>query len=122
MVQDESSDRIDNFQVFEVLSNQELPNWSWTNWQSTIRHYVTVHQDYTFLQPWRQSETADIVYHDVESKLTGILVDKGYVDEWWLGATPKYFIEVKTTTGSCSTPFYMSWRQYQLVSRLPLIA
>jgi hypothetical protein len=98
--------------------NQHLPNWSRENWQSTIRHYVSAHEDYSDLQPWRHRETADIVYHDTEGRLTEMLVTKEYLNDEWLHKTPKYFIEVKTTTGPCNTPFYMSGNQYQLVSSL----
>ncbi|KAK2016841.1 hypothetical protein LZ32DRAFT_688797 [Colletotrichum eremochloae] len=43
-------------------------------------------------------------------------LDKGYLArERWLSRPrgPKYFIEVKTTTMSCETAFYMSKAQYQ---------
>ncbi|KAL5608429.1 hypothetical protein FOBRF1_008926 [Fusarium oxysporum] len=105
--------------VFELLSCLNLPNWNRANWQSTIRSYVTIHPDYTNLQAWRGNETADLVYIDAEGHLTNTLIGCGYLghDEWH-GARPRYYIEVKTTTGPCSTAFYMSGKQYQLMQRI----
>ncbi|KAF4494384.1 ATPase-like, ATP-binding domain [Fusarium agapanthi] len=105
--------------VFELLSCLKLPNWNRSNWQSTIRSYVTIHPDYTDLQAWRGRETADLIYVDAEGHLTNTLIGCGYLghDEWH-GARPKYYIEVKTTTGPCSTAFYMSGKQYQLMQQI----
>jgi len=51
--------------------------------------------------------------------LTKILINAGYLSQIdWEGATPTYFIEVKTTAGTCGTPFYMSRSQYVRVSLL----
>ncbi|KAK2034152.1 hypothetical protein LX32DRAFT_722382 [Colletotrichum zoysiae] len=86
------------------------------NWQSNIRRYVTVHPDYASMEPWSGRETSDLVYDDVSGRLTSLLVDKGYLarERWLLRPRgPKYFIEVKTTTMSCETAFYMSKAQYQ---------
>ncbi|KAF5228970.1 hypothetical protein FANTH_14368 [Fusarium anthophilum] len=105
--------------VFELLSCLDLPNWNRSNWQSTIRSYVTIHPDYVDLQAWRGRETADLVYVDAEGHLTNTLIGCGYLDhDEWLGARPKYYIEVKTTTGPCSTAFYMSGKQYQLMQQV----
>ncbi|KAF5723346.1 hypothetical protein FMUND_1980 [Fusarium mundagurra] len=89
--------------VFELLSCLNLPNWN----------------HYTNLQAWRGRETADLVYIDAEGHLTNTLIGCGYLghDEWH-GARPKYYIEVKTTTGPCSTAFYMSGKQYQLMQQI----
>ncbi|CZR37438.1 uncharacterized protein FPRO_02302 [Fusarium proliferatum ET1] len=105
--------------VFELLSCLNLPNWNRTNWQSTIRSYATIHPDYTNLEAWRGRETADLVYADTEGHLTNTLIGCGYLghDEWH-GARPRYYIEVKTTTGPCSTAFYMSGKQYQLMQQI----
>ncbi|CVK88266.1 uncharacterized protein FPRN_02199 [Fusarium proliferatum] len=105
--------------VFELLSNLNLPNWNRTNWQSTIRSYTTIHPDYTNLEAWRGRETADLVYADTEGHLTNTLIGCGYLghDEWH-GARPRYYIEVKTTTGPCSTAFYMSGKQYHLMQQI----
>jgi len=79
---------------------------------------VRAHPDYADLQHWPGQETADIVYSDLDSQLTALLVDKGYLDaDLWHGARLQYYIEVKTTTGPCETPFFMSKYQYQRVSR-----
>lgn len=48
-----------------------------------------------------------------------MLIGCGYLDhDDWHGARPKYYIEVKTTTRPRDTPFYMSGKQYRLVSTL----
>ncbi len=69
--------------------------------------------------PWNARETADIVYDDVEGNLTRWLIDGGHLAEHeWQRARPQYFLEVKTTTGPCDWPFYMSKKQYERVSAL----
>ncbi len=82
-----------------------------------MRKYVIIHPEYTDMDEWRGRETSDITYCDVQSKLTAELIEKGYLARnTWEGKHPNYFIEVKTTTGSCETPFYISKAQYQRVS------
>ncbi|KUL86125.1 hypothetical protein ZTR_07715 [Talaromyces verruculosus] len=101
--------------VFEILSRLTpvLPGFSRDNWQSTIRHYVSIHDEYADLTPWVGRETADITYHDSDGILTNLLVDKGYLAASpWLGRRPRYFLEVKATTGDCDSAFYMSKHQY----------
>jgi len=106
-------------QVFELLSNliPPLPGFSRQNWQSTIRDYVTSHPEYSDLHPWNGRETADITYEDQDGALTRLLIDKGYLaSEIWDGALVNYYIEVKTSTMACETPFYLSKHQYKMVS------
>ncbi|KAH7173247.1 uncharacterized protein B0J16DRAFT_405610 [Fusarium flagelliforme] len=105
--------------VFELLSKLELPGWSRENWQSTIRTYATVHPDYTGLTHWSRRETADLVYVDSSGRLTSTLIEAGVLtDDGWSGKQPTYYFEVKTTTGPCKTPFYMSGNQYRLMERI----
>ncbi|SMR45238.1 unnamed protein product [Zymoseptoria tritici ST99CH_3D1] len=107
--------------VFEIFSNLSpaLRCWSRENWQSTIRHRVSVHPDYTGLERWSGKETADLVYDDVLGELTKLLIDRGYLaSNEWDGRRPFYYIEVKTTTGSCEAPFYMSKGQYERMTEI----
>jgi hypothetical protein len=77
---------------------------------------VIVHENYRDMTPWRGVETADIIYDDTEGGLTQLLITNGYLDESiWARATPKYFLEVKTTTKECATRFFLSKSQYQRV-------
>ncbi|KAK8009461.1 hypothetical protein PG991_012012 [Apiospora marii] len=104
--------------VFELLANltepRILPGFSRSNWQSTIRRYVTVHPEYRAMPPWLGRETSDLVYRDTEGALTDCLIDRGFLDQQeWAGKRPQYFLEVKTTTSNCDTPFYMSKAQYR---------
>ncbi|KAI1188940.1 hypothetical protein F5B17DRAFT_450976 [Nemania serpens] len=106
--------------VFELLSHLSgpdgLPGFSRRNWKSNMRKYVTVHPEYTDMDEWRGRETSDIEYWDVQRKLTTELIEKSYLDrDTWEGKQPSYFIEVKTTTGPCETPFYISKAQYQRI-------
>ncbi|PVH80366.1 hypothetical protein DL98DRAFT_628772 [Cadophora sp. DSE1049] len=103
--------------VFEILSNLSLPLFSRENWASTIRHEVTVHEKYRDMAPWTSRETADITYDDDNGAFTSILVDKGYLEEYWRGSTPQYFIEIKTTTGDCNDRFFLSNSQYARMQR-----
>ncbi|KAH8817103.1 hypothetical protein F5884DRAFT_243479 [Xylogone sp. PMI_703] len=99
--------------VFELLSHLEL-GFDWSNWESTIRKYVKVHSNYSGMDAWPHRETADIVYEDENGNFTSFLIDKGHLKEAiWQGRTPKFYLEVKTTTGPCSSPFFMSKGQYQ---------
>lgn len=106
-------------QVFELLSRLGLPAFSRNNWQSTIRECVRIHPDYADLAPWTGRETADITYRDSSGELTSLLADKGFMShvsaEHLTNARPQYFIEVKTTTLACETPFFMSKYQYERV-------
>ncbi|KAH6672747.1 hypothetical protein F5X68DRAFT_175032 [Plectosphaerella plurivora] len=105
--------------VFEVLSRLgAMPGWSRENWQSTIRRYVTLHHEYEALTHWSGRETADLVYQDEAGEFTSWLLDHGYLDESWRDARPKYYLEVKTTTGAHDVPFYMSKSQYQRMQRV----
>ncbi|KAI9372834.1 hypothetical protein BJX61DRAFT_542344 [Aspergillus egyptiacus] len=100
--------------VFELLSRLTLPDFSRDNWKSTIRHYVRVHDEYSDLAPWDGRETADMLYTDSAGLFTALLIEKGYLPaETWEGRRPTYYLEVKATTGSWETPFYMSKSQYQ---------
>ncbi|RSL50813.1 hypothetical protein CEP53_008668 [Fusarium sp. AF-6] len=104
--------------VFELLKNlsPELPGFSLANWRSTIRSYVSVHPDYTDIQPWNHRETSDLEYDDSEGALTELMIDNGYLErDVWENKKPKYYLEVKTTTGPCGAPFYMSKSQYRLM-------
>ena len=102
-----------------MLSHLEpsLPGFSRSNWQSTIRSYVTSHPEYSNLSSWNGRETSDITYEDHDGTLTRLLIDNGYLtSEVTDGELPNYYIEVKTTVRSCEMPFYMSRNQYRMVS------
>lgn len=105
--------------VLERLRALAFPGFGLDNWQSRIRAYVNVHPDYTGLTNWPGPETADFVYRDGSGRF-----------ERWLRRTSKhpfpalpqdgeikYLIEVKTTTGPCKTPFFMSQNQYRLMKK-----
>lgn len=77
-----------------------------------------MHDKYGDLAPWRGAETADIVYDDIDSRITSALIKRGYPDlNTWTGQCPKYYLEVKTTTGAYDAKFYASKAQYKRVSR-----
>jgi len=76
-----------------------------------------VHEDYSDMTSYDGSETADIIYDDVDGVLTSYLASLEYLDEdTWRDKTPKYLLEVKTTTQECDTRFFMSKSQVQRVS------
>ena len=117
--------------VFELLSRLlstpgDQHNFERSHWQSTIRRYVADHHpDYADMQPWNGRETADFTFDDMRGRLGSLLRDKGYLDVDATdtntpGQVTKYFIEVKTTSGPCGTPFYMSKGQFQRVSNFLL--
>ncbi len=92
-----------------------LSNFTVANWQSTIRRYVRVHPDYADLEPWTGQETSDITYKDTDGILIQRLIESGYLDSTWSNERANFFIEVKTTTGPCQRPFFMSHGQYHRV-------
>ncbi|KAI0198798.1 hypothetical protein F4808DRAFT_245663 [Astrocystis sublimbata] len=105
--------------VFELLSNllpasQGLPSFDTSNWQSRMRNFVTVHPKYSDMENWKGSETFDFTYLDTEGVLTNEFIKKRYLKaESWAGKRPFYFIEVKSTTGSCERAMYIDKTQYQ---------
>jgi hypothetical protein len=71
---------------------------------------------------WRGTETADIVYTDRDGSLTTYLRNhcKGGFPDFTENTNGVfdpivYYIEVKTTTSTYSTRFFMSNNQYQRV-------
>ncbi|KAL2690097.1 hypothetical protein Neosp_004165 [[Neocosmospora] mangrovei] len=104
--------------VFELLKNLTpgLPGFSLENWRSTIRRYVSAHPDYANISHWNHRETSDFEYDDSEGALTVLMIDNGYLErDVWENKKPRYYLEVKTTTGPCEAPFYMSKSQYRLM-------
>jgi hypothetical protein len=80
-----------------------------------------VHRSYCDIENWYGSETADIVYDDQQSKLTSLLIQRGYLDaSIWANRRPKYYIEVKATTGTLDVPFFVSPNQYHRIEYMML--
>jgi hypothetical protein len=101
--------------VFELLKSCSLRRFGFGNWKSTIRKEVRVHPEYSGLEPWNGTETADIVFDDDEGELRFVFEELEY-DLSAFSERAKFFIEVKTTTGACTDKFYMSGPQYQRAS------
>jgi hypothetical protein len=73
------------------------------------------------MENWPGKETSDIVYKDAEGVFTRLLVDKGYFASLeWDNKRPKYYIEVKATTSSWFTPFFVSQNQFDLIDKMTL--
>jgi hypothetical protein len=93
------------------------------NWQSRIRSTVRDHGDYAGIEDYPISkETADIIFDDCDGKFTALMIDGGYLpSELWQGRSPTYWIEVKTTTSRCETPFIVGPDQFDFMEakRLP---
>ena len=104
--------------VFELLRALSMPNFTIDNWQSRIRANVRFHRDYQDLRNWSDREISDIMYTDSGVSMEQFLRKHSYnaVSEWeQRDSQTEYLIEVKTTTGPCTTPFFMSKHQYQLM-------
>ena len=75
--------------------------------------------DYDEVPNWPPPEISDIVYDTASTEFHRFLRDNSFnkFPNWSVEASHsiRYLIEVKTTTGSCSTPFFMSKKQYQLM-------
>lgn len=100
-----------------------LPLFSVENWVSSIRKYVSqTHSNYEHLPELRETEDADIIYHDYSGALTKLLIQKEYLDATiWATQAPKYLIEVKATANHCNAPFYVSIYQEPRVSNIDII-
>ena len=107
-------------QVFEMLLKENLGDFGWANWKSTIRKHVCVHEDYKDMKPWRGRETADIVYTDRGPKYRLTIVLEALCHLIHRNLPPDgsitYYFEVKTTTQECDTRFFISRAQYNRVS------
>ena len=101
--------------MLSQLQETALPTFGRPNWKSTIRHLVADQPDYAELGRITGPETADIVYTDFGGTFTDFLIEKGYLPATAPRMGIQYAVEVKTTTDTCETPFYMSNAQYNLV-------
>ncbi|KAK7408636.1 hypothetical protein QQX98_009200 [Neonectria punicea] len=106
--------------TFELLLalKPKLPSFSRDNWQSVVRHFATAHSEYANLTKKNGREQSDIFYSDSMSLLTALFIQRGYLDETWRGATPDYYIEVKTTMRNLEKAFYMSSDQFDLMQTM----
>ncbi|KAL3264491.1 hypothetical protein ABHI18_000706 [Aspergillus niger] len=107
--------------VFELLSRLDppLPAFTRDNWQSVIRKFVTILPEYSDMTAWHGRETADITYDDHDGVLTSLFIDKGYLrDDVWRGKTPRFYMEVKSSTADNRTPFFMSKYQYRRMQEM----
>ncbi|KAF7958935.1 hypothetical protein EAE96_002461 [Botrytis aclada] len=111
--------------MFEIMKSLGLPLFDLRNWRSTIRHRVTVHDDYKDMPRWSGSETSDIVYEDHDKILTSLLITKNYFNIEELAglefaSSPTYYIEVKTTPGPLDNAFYCSQGQFDRMESMKL--
>ncbi|KAM0421093.1 hypothetical protein ACHAPT_011164 [Fusarium lateritium] len=104
--------------VFELLKNMSpgLPGFSLENWGSPLWRYASAHPDYAEMRNWGHMEISDLGYNDREGAFTELLINNGYLRrDVWENKTPRYYLQVKTTTGPCEAPFFMSKGQYRLM-------
>ena len=108
-------------QVFERLKALGVSNLTIGNWQSSIRHHVGVLREYENEAPWSGREISDIMYDGRCLRLQDFFRQNTehpyppWLDEGITANSVQYHIEVKTTGGPCSTPFFMSQNQYRLM-------
>lgn len=64
-----------------------------------------------------ESSYSDFTLRDTAKEFSDLLRDRGdlYSDRW-ADSNTTFHIEVKSTTGACDEPFYMSYNQQNLVS------
>ncbi|TGO51966.1 hypothetical protein BOTNAR_0339g00020 [Botryotinia narcissicola] len=111
--------------MFEIMKSLGLPLFDLGNWRSTIRHRVTIHNEYKDMPRWSGSETSDIVYEDHDKMLTSLLITNNYFNTEELGrlrfaSSPTYYIEVKTTPGPLDNAFYCSQGQFDRMESMKL--
>jgi hypothetical protein len=107
--------------VFERLRALNIQNFTIDNWQSRIRHHIRDHPDYRDLAPWTGQEVSDLMYTGNSFQLTTFLIKASrphahprFLSQF-LARPVKFHLEVKTTLGPCTTPFFMSQNQYRLM-------
>lgn len=102
--------------VFTILSCIQDLEFDLQNWRSSIRRYVQVLPEYQELSAWPERETSDLVYDDINGFFTRLMISLGYLNaDHWAGKMPRYYIEVKCTTGVCETPCIVSQHQVDLM-------
>ncbi|KAF7949568.1 uncharacterized protein EAE97_003077 [Botrytis byssoidea] len=111
--------------MFEIMKSLGLPLFDLGNWRSTIRHRVTIHNEYKDMPRWSGSETSDIVYEDHDKMLTSLLITNNYFNTEELGrlrfaSSSTYYIEVKTTPGPLDNAFYCSQGQFDRMESMKL--
>lgn len=106
--------------IVEMLKDKLLDFDKETHWTSKLRRYENSPE----LPNYNKSEETDVTYPDTHGYLSRLLrsMTQGQVPSWLedacapeCAARPTYWIEVKTTAGSCKTPFFVSEHQYDLV-------
>jgi hypothetical protein len=103
--------------VFTILSCFQGLEFDLQNWRSNIRGYARVLPEYRELGAWPGRETSDLVYDDMNGAFTRLMISLGYLNaDHWADKWPRYYIEVKCTTGACETPCIVSQNQVDLVS------
>lgn len=107
-------------QVYEMLSNLNLPDWGRGNWTCKIRQHTSILPEYANIGHC-QDGPADFVYNDHTGALTGIMVQHGYLNQdVWGEMKPKYLFIVKSTTGSNDVPFHIGRSEFELVCFISL--
>jgi hypothetical protein len=87
--------------VFEYLRSR-LQDFTYANWTSEMREFAEY-------PAFDGVSHADFQYHDSQGILTGELFPD---TPSFLGATPEYFIEVKSTSGAQGDHFFMRESQF----------
>lgn len=104
--------------VVELLK-QHLPDFQ------DIKHWTSKLKAYAGYEALGEVEITDLTYPDTHGFLSAFIINRAEEDKLpdWLAATicpgskyPTYFLEVKTTTGACNTPFIISRNQLKIVS------
>ncbi|TGO13902.1 hypothetical protein BTUL_0061g00190 [Botrytis tulipae] len=111
--------------MFKIMKSLGLPLFDLGNWRSTIRHRVTIHNEYKYMPRWSGSETSDIVYEDHDKMLTSLLITNNYFNIEELArlrfaSSPTYYVEVKTTPGPLDNAFYCSQGQFDRMESMKL--
>jgi hypothetical protein len=82
---------------------------------------VSILPEYQDVTPWSGREISDIMYKGSCPRLMEMLRQNttfsypAWLESPTISAAVHYHIEVKTTSGPCSTPFFMSGNQYRLM-------
>jgi hypothetical protein len=67
-----------------------------------------------------ESSYSDFTLLDTAKEFSTLVLDRDLHADCWAGNATTFHIEVKSTTGACNEPFYMSYNQQNMVSTLQI--
>ncbi|KAK4234150.1 hypothetical protein C8A03DRAFT_18892, partial [Achaetomium macrosporum] len=100
-------------EIYQLFGTSGLPNWSYQNWTSKLRSWRGLYEAFEE-EEWRY---ADFTYKDELGMMPQVLQAKGVQPKPNWSQSTTYHIEVKTTDGPRTRPFFVSQCQADKMRR-----